>query len=64
MVLFNPHGRRGVMEEDCEAWLERILDTIERLEKRAAAGETFALLALPGWRAELERVKKGGGKEN
>jgi hypothetical protein len=37
----------------------RVQDTIDRLEKRAAAGEEFAQKALPAWRRELGRIERG-----
>ena len=42
-----------------ERWLARVQETIERLERRAQAGERFARLALVGWVAELERLEEG-----
>ena len=37
-------------------WRAVVEDTIERLERRAEAGETFARLALAGWYAELQTI--------
>ena len=42
-----------------ERWLARVVETIERLERRAADGERFAQLALVGWREELRRLQEG-----
>lgn len=39
-------------------WREHVKATIERLERRAAQGETFARLALAGWYDELRRIKE------
>ena len=39
-------------------WRAVVEDTIERLERRAAQGEAFAKLALPGWYAELQRIEE------
>lgn len=40
-------------------WLARVLETIERLERRAAQGERYAQLALVGWKEELRRLEAG-----
>lgn len=37
----------------------RVIELIAQLEQRAADGEQFARLALPGWQAELARLNGG-----
>jgi hypothetical protein len=39
---------------------DEVAALIARLEQRAADGELFAQLALPGWRKELQSLLKGG----
>lgn len=39
-------------------WRDKVEHTIDRLERRAERGETFARLALSGWYAELVRIKE------
>lgn len=41
------------------AWVERVRDTIARLEQRAAQGERYAQLALVGWKQERARLERG-----
>lgn len=41
------------------AWVEKVRETIERLEPRAAGGELYARLCLVGWYAERERIERG-----
>lgn len=59
-------GETGASPDDAatrplidERWLARVEETIARLERRAAAGEVYAQLALVGWRAELGRLEEG-----
>lgn len=40
--------------------VESVRALIADLEQRAADGELFARLALPGWRAELRSLLRGG----
>lgn len=40
-------------------YVQRVREIIAQLERRAAAGERFAQLALQGWKRELERLEQG-----
>lgn len=40
-------------------YVQRVREIITELERRAAAGEKFAQLALAGWKRELDRLERG-----